>query len=390
MATISLASLLIQETKEKIYNTAISIARTLSLPVDSWQAGDPTRSLYHIEAETLSTLESIVVQFIGSGFLDYATGIWLKLLAEQVFGVVVPEASFATTDVLLTNSGGGVYTIEPGDLTFKNSSNGKTYRNTTGGTLPAKVGLVDGELTVTVVADEAGSGSSAAATEIDELVTQLLGVTCSNAVAAIGTDEQDESVTRAQCRAKLDALSPNGAAKGYEYVLRTPSLSGLSYVPRVRTYPDSDVGEVQIYVAGPSGAISSDDRDTAEEAVLQYTTPLCITPIVSSAANVTVAITYEIWIYSSVNKTDAEIKEDIEAGLETMFAARPIGGDIIPPATAGKLYKSLIESTIRETFPTKVFRVSVSTPSGDTSLTNGQVAALGVVSGTVNFVTDPQ
>lgn len=386
---VSLASLLIQETKEKIYNAALAVASAVGLPVSTWQAGDPTRSLFHVEAETLSTLEVIVASFIAAGFLDYATGIWLKLLAEQVFGVTVPDATAATCTVRLTNQGGGHYDgIEAGDLVFKNSTTGKTYRNTTGGTLESGIGET---LDLDVEAEELGSDSSAAIGEIDEFVTPLGSgtVDCTNTTVAVGVDEQDESVTRAQCRAKLDALSPNGAARAYEYILRTPSYSGLSYVPRVRTFPDSDVGEVEIYVAGPAGAISSDDRDTAEDAVLTWCTPLCITPIVASAAGVSVNVTYELWVYASVNKTDAEIQEDIEAALETMFSTRPIGGDVVPPATTGALYKSLIESTIRGVYPNQAFRVSVATPASDTALTNSQVAQLGTVTATINIIEDP-
>ncbi len=66
--TTSLASLLVQQTKTQIYEYALSIATDLGLPVTSWQAGDPTRSLYHLESELLATLETVVVGFISSGF----------------------------------------------------------------------------------------------------------------------------------------------------------------------------------------------------------------------------------------------------------------------------------------------------------------------------------
>jgi hypothetical protein len=88
-----------------------------------------------------------------------------------------------------------------------------------------------------------------------------------------------------------------------------------------------------------------------------------------------------------VNKTSTEIEEEVEAALEAMFVERSIGGDVIPPA-GGKLYKSLIESTIRGVFP-EAFRVSVTTPAGDTSLTEGQVATLGAITATINLVTGP-
>lgn len=383
--TVSLATLLVQETKAAIYNTAIGVARALGLPVSSWQAGDPTRSLYHLESELLARLEVVVVGYIQSGFLDYATGDWLKVKADQDFGVTVPEATYATTDVTLTNTSTNYFPdIEAGDVVVRNSTTGKTYTCTTGGTLASGVGET---LTLTVVADEAGSDSSAAAGEIDELVTTMTGVTVTNASAAVGTDEQDAAVTRQQCRDRLGRLSPNGPKEAYSDVARDSELTGTTAVTRVRAFPDSDTGDVLIYLAGPSGAVAEADRALVEDAILTWATPLCITPTVASVAAVAIDITYEAWVYKSKNKTAAEIAEDVEAALEQMFAAAPIGGDIIPPAESGSMYLSLIESTIRSA--AQAFRVTLSAPSGDTALTNGQVAAVGTVTATVNLVVDP-
>src|SRR5262249_53248281 len=117
-------------TKEEIYALALQIAADAGLPVSSWQAGDPTRSLYILESQVLATLDGVVVGYIKAGFLDYAVELaqttgdpaWLNILAKQTFNVDVPSATFASTDVELTNSGGGVYDIDPGDLTLKNTT----------------------------------------------------------------------------------------------------------------------------------------------------------------------------------------------------------------------------------------------------------------------------
>lgn len=383
--SVSLATLLVQETKSRIYETALGVATAIGLPVSSWQVGDPTRALFHVESELLATLEAVVVGYIQSGFLDYATGTWLEILAEQVYGVVVPDATFATTDVVMTNGGGGLYAgIDPGDITFKSTISGKTFTNITGGTLASGPGTT---LTVTVRADEPGSDSSVGSGEIDDLVTGYLGVTVTNPIAAIGVDKQDEYTTRQQCRDKLGALSPNGPKEAYAFVARNAALTGTSAVTRVRVYGDSSNGNVTVYLAGPSGGISATDRALVETAILKYATPLTITPTVLASVDVVVPVTYELWIYKSVNKTASQVAADIQAALEQLFAARPIGGDIISPALTGALYQSLIESTIRSTFP-QAFRVSVSLPVGDTALGNGQVAALGVVTATVNLVVD--
>src|SRR6185437_772471 len=299
-------------------------------------------------------------------------------------------ATYAETSVTLTNSGGAVYILEAGDLTFRNSTTGATYHNTSGGTLPAIVGSTPGTLSVTVTADQAGSAGSASAGEIDALVTTLLGVTVTNPAAAVGVDQQDDSVTRQQCRNKLGSLSPNGPASAYSYVAQNSTLTGIQTVTRSRVYPDSDTGDVQIYVAGPSGGVSSGDVAAVQSAIEKWATPLCITPTVSSANNVTVNVTYTLWVYQSINQTSSQIQASVQTALENLFAARPIGGDIIPPATTGAMYVSLIESAIRNVVDPQAFCVSVSAPSSDTALGNGDVPVLGTVMATVTFVPDPQ
>src|SRR5579872_3213841 len=398
----TLSALLLQEDQATIYNAFLSICTTLGLPVTSWQAGDPTRSLGFLEAQEIESLEQIVVGFIQSGFLDFAalpvndangnplpvSTTWLNILAKQMFNVDVPAATFAETSLTLTNAGGGIYIIAPGDLTVKSSSTGQTYHNTTGGTLTG-VGTSGATLSVTVVADLAGSAGSAGATEIDTMVTTLLGVTCSNPSAAVGLDEQYPSVTISQCRDKLGSLSPNGPAAAYSFVAKNSALTGINTVTRSRVYGDSDTGDVSIYVAGPSGAVTSGDVTAVQNAINVWATPLCITPTVRSASNVVIPVTYSIWVYKSVNQNTTQIEAAILTALETLFSNSEIGGNIIPPASTGSLYQSVIESTIGSVFPLQTFRVTVSVPSGDTALGNGDVPVLGTVTPTVTIITDP-
>lgn len=393
MAVMSLASLVVQQGKTAFYNKALALASSLGLPVSTWHAGDPTRSLYHLEAEILAAFEPVAVRFIRAGFLgliaelasagDSAANEWLKIRAKQSYNVDVPEATYASTEVILSNAKGYYYPIEPGDLTFKNSTSGKTYHNTTGGTLASGPGTT---LTVTVEADEPGSDSSAAAGEIDTLVTARIGVTCTNPTAAVGLDEQAPATTVQQCLDKLDSLSPNGPKGVFSFISRKSELTGTNAVTRVRVYDDSDTGDVLVYLADASGGVSETVRALVETAILTWATGVCITPTVSSATEVVVPVSYTLWIYKTVNKTAAEIEEEVEAALEALFAGREIGGDIIPPAEKGKLYRSLVESTIRSLYP-EAFRVSLSFPEDDVELENFEVATLGTVTATINVVS---
>lgn len=380
----SLASQLIEETKAEIYARGLALASALGLNVTSWAPGDPTRSLYHFVSEILEALEINVAGYVSSGFLDYATGDWLTLLADQVFGVERVEATYASTSVTLTNAGGGVYVIAEGDIVARNSATGKTYTNTSGGTL---AGL--GTLTLDFTADEAGADSSSGATDIDELVNGPLGVTCSNATAAVGLDEEDDASLRTRCRAKLGTLSATGPRDAYDFVVQSSDLTGVTDITKSRTIADSTTGNVTVYVAGASGAVAAGSVTAAQAAVEEWAAPLCITPTVVNCANVTVPVTYQVWIYTSVGETTATIEAAIQTKLEELFAARPIGGDIISPATTGKLYQSLIAATIRAAYPDHTFRVVVSSPAGDTALAINECAVLGTVTPTVTLEVDP-
>ncbi len=383
---MNLAQLLLAETKAVIYATALDIAAALGVPTSTWAAGDPTRSLYHIVSQGLESLEQVVALFCASGFLDYATGDWLTLLAAQVFGVARIEATFATCTCTLTNAGGGSYTFEAGDITAKATVSGKTYRNT--GTVPITLGPL-GTVNTAFQADEPGSEASAGIGEIDDLVTTFLGVTISNTTVATGLDAESDASLRTRCRDKVASLSPNGPADAYSYVSRNPDLTSTSNITRVRVFPDSDTGIVLVYLASPTGVVTSDDRDDAEAAILTWATPLCITPTVLSATASTVNVTYNARVYRSVNKTDTEVKDAIEDALGELFATRPIGGDILDGDPTGKLYISLIIAAIRATFPDQIFHVTVSSPASDVALANNAVAELGLVTGTITFANDP-
>jgi uncharacterized phage protein gp47/JayE len=381
----TLASLLVSETRAEIYARGLEVAEGLGLAVESWVAGDPTRSLYHFIADAMSRLEEMVAGFVGSGFLDYAEGDWLTLLAEQFYNVERVEGTFATSTITLTNGGGGVFVVAVGDVVVK-KSDGKTYTNTTGGTLSPGVGE---ELELDVTADEVGSDSSAAADAINALVTTMLGVTVTASTAALGLDEEEDEALRDRCRAKLGMLSSAGPADAYNYVVKSSDLTGVTDITRARTVGDSTIGDVVVYVAGAAGDVDAASVTAAQLAVETWAAPICITPTVTNATEVLVPVTYSVWLYASVGEETPTITTAIAAALAGMFALRPIGGDIISPATAGKLYQSLIVSTIKEVYPDHAFRVTVSAPAGDTDLTIGQVAVLDDITATVTLEVDP-
>jgi len=377
--TSTLATLLTRATRTEIYAKALEIADLVGVPTTSWEPGNPTRSSYHVLSWMLDALEQVAQRYVASGFLSFAAQLedtqWIKLLAYEVYGYTAREATNATCTMLLTNNGGGEYTIDPGDLTFRRGD--ETYRNTTGGLLA--IGPTT-TLEVEVECEIAGSSGSAAIGEITELVTSLLGVVCENTTAAVGLDEETVESIAANARARISRLSDMGPADAYRSVALDSTLTGTTNVTRVRVDGDSLTGEVTVTLASSSGGVTTDDIDDVTAAIAEHAAPLCITPIVQTATVFPVNITATVNVYSEVNATEAEIQTGITTALNTMFATTPIGGD------EGALSRAKIISTIRNAYSDHIYDVTLSVPAANVPLTSTQVATPGAISITAVIV----
>ena len=362
------SSLITVQSLSTILARGLAIATGLGLPVTTWRPGDPTRSLYHFLADVLATREGYTTEFIKAAVLSTATGDWLTVVASEVYGVTRVEATYASSTLVLTNGGGGYYTIEPGDITVKSAVSGKTYHNTTGGTLAPST-----TLSLTVEADEAGTDSSAAEDEIDTLVTTLLGVTVTSSTAAVATDEQENESLREQCRATLGALSPNGPPDAYEYVARNPDLTGTTLVTKAATVENSSTGLVVVFVAGPSGGVGATPIAAVQAAIETWATPLCITPTVVSASAVMVAITATI----TGGDLPATFDDDAEDALLALIGALDIGDDVSRSAIIACLHDLAVAQG-----GTGV-SVLLTAPAADVTISAAQVAAAGTITLTV-------
>lgn len=382
--TTGLEDIVTEETEATVLAKLFAALQATGVSTESWQPGDPTRSLLHALSTFCATKEERAVLAIKSGFLDLAVEGGLTLLAKQVFDVDRIPATYATCTARFTNTGNALYTVDPEDFTFLDSSSQKTYRNSTGGTLnPAST------LDVTIVAEEAGPGSSAGIGDVDTLVNALPKVSVTNITVAVGTDAEGDAALRARCRAKLGALSPNGPADAYRFVAQTPALVNGRVITRCRVVDDSTVGEVDVYIAGPSGAVDGPTVTDVDAGIEHWANPLCNQATVTSAANYTLAVTYQLWVYTGINKQASEIEADVEAMLEQELATRPVGGDITPPASTGYIYRGFLEATILKAVSPYGYRVVVTTPAGDVSLANNQVAVPSTVTPTVNLIEGP-
>lgn len=382
------------EAEEKLYDVLDSVGTNTS----SWKPGSWRRGTITGFAILYSAFTQLSSNLAKMGFLELTEGVWLTLKARYDYKVEREEATFASGELTLTNTGGGLFELEAEDLVVLNPTTKKSYRNTGDFTLEPL-----GEVTIPIVALEAGSASTSTPDTITEFVTSLDGVTCTNELSVVGTDEEEDPTVKTKCSEKLGSLSPMGPWDAYAYAARTAvRTDGTTVgVTRVRTTKDG-FGNVYCYVATATGEVTGDaddaetDLGAVNEAVQRYAAALGDTAWVLSATAVPIAVTYALWIYRTTGLTDVQISDAAALSITAFLSAQPIGGDVIDPDT-GKVFKSGIEGAISSTrqpanATTKlpIFRVVVSTPASDTDLALSEVAVPGTITPTITQVTPPE
>lgn len=398
MAFFSLSDLTSPATRADVQASIYRVLGVLGVNTTSWAAGAVVRTMSVATSAVLSAFSQIQAQIAQSGFVPLATGDWLTLAAKYVYGVDRLDATFAAGQLTLTNTGGGIYDVDAGDLTVATPTtpdpkSGKTYRNDTFFHLGAGA-----TITIPITAVEAGGDSSAGAATITVLVTSLLNVTCSNPTALVGLDAETDAALRVRCSEKLGALSPMGPWDAYAYAARNAhrSTGEPCGVTRTRTLKDG-FGNVTLVVANAAGPVLGTIGDLAtdigavDEAVQQLAAPLAVTAHTESAGIVTQAVTYELWAYNTSGLNDAQIKSAVSDALAVFTSAQPIGGNtLLPSDTTGYVWNDAIKAAIAATLPQQIFHVVVTVPASDVALTLSQVMALGTVSGVAHQVVSPE
>lgn len=353
-------------------------ARGVSTTV--WQPGAVVRTILAAVSVVLSAFWTLVTLIARGGFRTLSSGTWLSLVAEEVYGVTRREATFGTGYVVLNNTGGATFNFSAGDLIVKNTATGKTYTSTEAFTLdPLEVGKH-----VNVQADEAGSASTAAPSQVTSFVTTMLGVNVTNPESIVGQDAETDAELRAKADAKIDSRSLLGPAAAYEYVARTAlRVNGTSIgVNRVRCIATD--GVVGVACATASGGVVEADRARIDE-LLQYTAvPLAVTAVCISATNKSIAINYDIWVTSLESRTTSQLQSAIQSALGTWLASQPIGGTRLQGETTGRVYLDAIRDVIRDVSD-YTLRVNLVAPAADVDIASGEIPTLGTLTGRVHY-----
>ena len=112
----------VDEWKTSIY----SVMGRVGVDTTSWKPGAVVRTIVTAVSIMLAALSVLIAAIAAGGFLELATGMWLTLLARYQYGVERQEATRATGQVTITNSGGGIYDFDPEDLVVLHATTQKS------------------------------------------------------------------------------------------------------------------------------------------------------------------------------------------------------------------------------------------------------------------------
>ncbi len=267
-------------TQAEVLSGILATADLVGFNTTAWQSGQISRTILTVVSQKIADAMAIVATMNKGGFLDYASLVtpeggpgWLDILALSRYRVTRIPATYATTPVTFTTtaaaSGG---TFASGAMHVASGS--KTYHNVDQIIIPAGVGSVTGDF----AADISGSNSSAGVGSINTLVVSLVGVSCSNATAAVGTNAETNAAMVTRCRSKLASLSVTGPSGAYDYAARTingdnqvavasgPLTSPANPVTRSQVVTDPSNGTVTTFVASAVGPYETPPNHTGTTA----------------------------------------------------------------------------------------------------------------------------
>lgn len=389
---IPLSDLIAGITEDEALQSELAVGATVGLPVTAWQPVSVARTMLQLMAVIISNYSTDVASIAAGGFATTAaqlpTTTWMDLVSEEVYNVARIEASYAsldTTEFTVTNASGSIQgPFAIGAFIVSNPVTGAEYANT------AVVSLAIGSNGVAIQALVAGAASTSGPGTITNLVTPIVGVTCTNSASAVGSDAETNTALLVRDQAKLGALSPNGPAQAYYFVATSildsnqPFYNAALTQPITRAKPVSSPARVAVYIANAAGAPSGPDVTIVDAAIQQWAVPLGTTATVAAAGEVTIPVTATVYVPSTAGVDATQLQADIGAALATYFEGIPIGG--VTGSVANIVPRSQIISVIDET-NAAIADVVVPSPATDTSIGATQVPVLGAVTITVVVTT---
>jgi len=122
MSTVTLADLVAAPSVDDWRGTLLGFLSASNFPVTAWDPTGNARGLVEMEADALADVSKTIAAIASGGFLDYASGDWLTLLAKSVCDEDRKAGVVLIGTILLANSTGSGVPINPYDLTAESNN----------------------------------------------------------------------------------------------------------------------------------------------------------------------------------------------------------------------------------------------------------------------------
>ncbi|AKV03198.1 baseplate assembly protein, putative [Labilithrix luteola] len=322
---------------DAIYDKVAGVLETVKIPARSWRPGGVARSILGALCQVGAQGAALVSDITRGGFLSLGRGDYLASHVKDVYDEDKIGATFASGKLKLTNSGGAIYEREA-DTVIAKTMSGARYRITQHFVLGSNTyEIVDAQ------AVTAGSGSTAAPGEINDLETPLAFVKVENESAFVGLDAESDDSLATRARAKKGTWSQLGPRSAYESAARSAKMSdGTSAgITRVEISPSGS--PVRVVCATASGTPTEEQLDAVRAGVEAQARPGGTSAVVTGATPVPTTHSITIWCRNAVADT---VRARAESAMAAFIATYPIGGIRKEDGAQGYLWSDSIRGAL--------------------------------------------
>lgn len=316
---LNFAQLIQPMTSDEVEQGMLDVLELAGFPVTAWQPGSKPRALVQSFARVSTDAWFTIVLVARGSVLRTSTGPWLDNVAAGWYSEARKPAVSTQLTVRLTDHGGGPHTVNAGHLV--GTSDGKQYRALTGGTL-----ALNGFLDLVYQAASPGEAFNVALGAVNQMVTTLPTVTCSNVGGYVitGADEETDAQLQTRLPLKWATLSTGSPVPAYEFW-------ALGWVGVSRTYVDDGNPDgpstVRVYIDS-SGTVAGLQNFLQPSSGYGKAAAGSKVTVVAATAQV-IALPFNIEVKAGHL---AAAQPLIEANLAALAAGVPIGGQVIEAA----------------------------------------------------------
>lgn len=346
---LSIDSVLQTTSEEEQLAFLIDTLQSIGFTATAWQTGSVQYNILRAVARTYASGVNIVRSFAENVIVNPRDA-WLDLVGEYRFGIARLAAVATQRNIRFTNTTASPVAVPAGAYVATDDDDAIRYLTDSADTVPA-LGTVD----IACTAETAGTaGNVPYVTDVVVQSPSLPGVTAAlidEDLLTVGTNTESNERYWTRCQLRWAELTYSSGAAAYELWALTAAPS-LNRVKALTDYP----GAYELYVVCDPGESS---ELTAVSDYIEPRQPPNDYPDVVAANVVTHAITYAPRVSAGVTAAQ------LNAAIQTMLDALPIGGILIAGASAGRLLRESITTTLLCNGGLGVQSVGLTAPSSD-------------------------